>query len=327
MSRTQAYTLYSSVERQKIQWLWYPYIPYGKLTLLQGDPGDGKSTFMIHIAAGITKGIALPDGGTLEEPGTVIYQCAEDNVSDTIKPRLEAAGADCSKIAFIDDSDHNLTFTDDRLEETIRAFRAKLLILDPLQAFIPTNTDMQNASHVRSTLRKLSAVAERNQCAVVIIGHMTKAGNGKSLYRGLGSIDIAAICRSVLMITRDDKNPGIRYMFQVKSNLAPEGEAVGFVLDPELGFHWIGRCLAEQNGEQKLHSRKMGKKEQASMYLRVMLSAGDVPSAEVLNKLDELGIKERTVRKAAKEIGIKSYRKKGIWYWNLPDSEEEVTEE
>lgn len=327
MSGKQAYKLYSSVKKEEIQWLWYPYIPYGKLTLLQGDPGDGKSTFMINLAASLTKCGLLPDGETVSEAGTVVYQCAEDNVNDTIKPRLEAAGADCSKIAFIEDYENNLTFLDDRLEETIRAFKAKLLVLDPFQAFVPTNADMQNASHIRFILRKLSAVAERNQCAVVMIGHMTKSTGGKNLYRGLGSIDIAAICRSVLMIARDEKNPKIRYMFQVKSNLAPEGSAIGFVLDSDVGFHWIGKCMAEQKIDLGVRSARQSKKEQASEYLRIMLSVEAVPSVKVLDKLDELGIKERTVRKAAKEIGIVSYRSKGIWYWKLSDSEEEVTEE
>ena len=127
---------------------WYPYIPYGKLTLLQGDPGDGKSTFMINIASALTRGGLLPDGKKLEQIGNVIYQGAEDNVGDTIKPRLEEAGADCDRVAFIDDADMGLTFIDDRLEKTIRSFQAKLLVLDPLQAFMPSNADMQNASHV-----------------------------------------------------------------------------------------------------------------------------------------------------------------------------------
>ena len=200
MENKEDYKIYSTVEKQEVEWLWYPYIPYGKLTLLQGDPGDGKSTFMINIASALTRGGLLPDGKKLEQIGNVIYQGAEDNVGDTIKPRLEEAGADCDRVAFIDDADMGLTFIDDRLEKTIRSFQAKLLVLDPLQAFMPSNADMQNASHVRSIMRKLGKVAEKHKCAVVMIGHMTKSSGGKRLYRGLGSIDIAAICRSVLIV-------------------------------------------------------------------------------------------------------------------------------
>ena len=103
---------------------------------------------MINIASALTRGGLLPDGKKLEQIGNVIYQGAEDNVGDTIKPRLEEAGADCERVAFIDDADMGLTFIDDRLEKTIRSFQAKLLVLDPLQAFMPSNADMQNASHV-----------------------------------------------------------------------------------------------------------------------------------------------------------------------------------
>ena len=249
MENKEDYKIYSTVEKQEVEWLWYPYIPYGKLTLLQGDPGDGKSTFMINIASALTRGGLLPDGKKLEQIGNVIYQGAEDNVGDTIKPRLEEAGADCDRVAFIDDADMGLTFIDDRLEKTIRSFQAKLLVLDPLQAFMPSNADMQNASHVRSIMRKLGKVAEKHKCAVVMIGHMTKSSGGKRLYRGLGSIDIAAICRSVLMISRDEKDPEIRYMYQVKSNLAPESNAVGFVMNPDKGFQWIGKCNIDKRAE------------------------------------------------------------------------------
>lgn len=98
MENKEDYKIYSTVEKQEVEWLWYPYIPYGKLTLLQGDPGDGKSTFMINIASALTRGGLLPDGKKLEQIGNVIYQGAEDNVGDTIKPRLEEAGADCDKL-------------------------------------------------------------------------------------------------------------------------------------------------------------------------------------------------------------------------------------
>ena len=327
MENKEDYKIYSTVEKQEVEWLWYPYIPYGKLTLLQGDPGDGKSTFMINIASALTRGGLLPDGKKLEQIGNVIYQGAEDNVVDTIKPRLEEAGADCDRVAFIDDADMGLTFIDDRLEKTIRSFQAKLLVLDPLQAFMPSNADMQNASHVRFIMRKLGKVAEKHKCAVVMIGHMTKSSGGKRLYRGLGSIDIAAICRSVLMISRDEKNPEIRYMYQVKSNLAPESNAVGFVMNPDKGFQWIGKCNIDKRAEAVVCSKKATKKEKASEYLRIMLSVEDVPSAEIIRRMDRIGIKERTIRTVQKEIGIEAYRKQGTWYWHMPEPEEEVDEE
>ena len=162
---------------------------------------------MINLAACLTTGSSLPDGSLIDGIQTVIYQCAEDNSADTIKPRLIAAGADCTKIAFIDDPDGELTLSDSRLEQAIKNLSAKLLILDPLQSFIPQDVDMQSAAKMRAVMRKLAKLAERYQCAIVMIGHMNKNEGGKKLYRGLGSIDIAAIARSVLMITRNTAEP------------------------------------------------------------------------------------------------------------------------
>lgn len=181
--------------------------------------------------------------------------------------------------------------------------------------------------YVRSIMRKLGKVAEKHKCAVVMIGHMTKSSGGKRLYRGLGSIDIAAICRSVLMISRDEKDPEIRYMYQVKSNLAPESNAVGFVMNPDKGFQWIGKCNIDKRAEAVVCSKKATKKEKASEYLRIMLSVEDVPSAEIIRRMDRIGIKERTIRTVQKEIGIEAYRKQGTWYWHMPEPEEEVDEE
>ena len=131
---------------------------------------------MINIASALTRGGLLPDGKKLEQIGNVIYQGAEDNVGDTIKPRLEEAGADCDRVAFIDDADMGLTFIDDRLEKTIRSFQAKLLVLDPLQAFMPSNADMQNASHVvfsiplaRHSLTIAVHCSQRTLCVILSI--------------------------------------------------------------------------------------------------------------------------------------------------------------
>ncbi len=317
----QTYQLYSSVSQQEVEWLWYPYIAYGKITLLQGDPGDGKSTCMINIAAALSSGSLLPSGEKIEHPQAVIYQCAEDNASDTIKPRLVQAGADCDKVAFITDDAAELSLSDGRIEDTIQKLKARLLILDPVQAFIPQDADMQNAAKMRAVLRQLGIVAEKHHCAVVLIGHMTKSNSGKSLYRGLGSIDIAAVARSVLMISRDKKNPEIRYLSQIKNSLAPEGDSFAFVMHPEVGFQWLGKCLRAGDGDDYFTNvdsvRRKSKIEQAKEYLRLMLSVDDDASKDVIAKIKKMGIGERTVRSAVKEIGVYAYRKDNAWYWHM----------
>ena len=314
---------YSSVKEKDVKWFWYPYIPYGKITSIQGDPGDGKSIFVLRLAAVLTCGGELPDGEKIAKPANVIYQCSEDDVNDTIKPRLLEAGADCSKVAFIEDQEMALSLLDERIEQAVKATNAKLVIFDPFQSFIPLDCDMQSASKMRSVMRKISRIAEKYGCAVVMIGHLNKASSGKKLYRGLGSIDITAIARSVLMITRDESNPEIRYMYPIKSSLAPEGRAISFLMDRENGFHWIGKCVLPQDEKKLCPSQTISKKEKAKEVLKIILSDGMVKSSDILTRMEELGISARTVRTAQKELGVVARRKKNLWFWELPSSEEE----
>lgn len=136
-------TYYNAVSSKEVDWLWYPYIPYGKITILQGDPGEGKSTMMMQLAALITTGKAMPDGSGDKIPGNVIYQAAEDGIEDTIKPRLEAAGADCSRIAFLEQPDEEpILLNDTRLAQAIEGTQAKLLVIDPLQAYLRMDSEI-----------------------------------------------------------------------------------------------------------------------------------------------------------------------------------------
>lgn len=310
------FEFYASVKEQKVEWLWYPYIPYGKLTLLEGDPGEGKSTFMLHIAARLTRSQDMPDGFKVEKPEYVIYQCNEDDVADTIKPRLKSADADCSKVAYIIDDNSSLTLNDKRITEVLEKTKAWLLILDPFQSFLIQDGDLHSVGRMRTTLGNLSVIASKYRCAVVLIGHMNKSSSGKSLYRGLGSIDIAAIARSVLMVTRDEDDPEIRYMIPIKSSLAPEGPEISFRMNKDIGFQWL-------KNKQKDHKKRLKKSDVAEIIIN-MLEYGELSSGVILQKIQELGVSERTLYSLKKELGIKSFRKKGIWYWQLPDTDENI---
>lgn len=307
---------YSNVKASEVEWIWYPYIPCGKITMLQGDPGEGKSTLIIHIAAILTKGGYLPDGQKIKKPEMVIYQCSEDGKGDTIKPRLEQAGADCNRVAFIKEDNGELTLEDERIKNAIIQIGAKMVVLDPIQAFIGHNGNMANAVKMREILSKLSKVAEETNCAIILVGHMTKTNGGKQIYRGLGSIDIAAAARSILMVSRDKEDPWKRYMFPVKSSLAPEGEPIGFELDKEKGFHWIGKCHIDIE-ELLTVERSTAKKDIAIKYLQTMLATEDLPSTYIYEKMKKYGISKRTVQEAKKVAEIKAYKKGMNWYWHM----------
>lgn len=310
---------YSEIRASKIDWLWYPYIPFGKITILQGDPGEGKTTLAVHIAATLSQGRPLPFSQQSLAPCTVIYQSAEDNPSDTIKPRLQANGADCARIAFIEDDVARLTLTDDRLENAIRKTEARLVILDPLQAFVPDDCDLFRAGDMREAMSRLSSVAAATNCAILIIGHMNKNSGTKHLYRGIGSIDIAAIARSVLLVGRPDDHSSLRIVAHLKSNLAACGNSIGFELDELNNLTWIE--LDEVYTASDLLSNRAfeeSKQGYAERRLHEVLSDAAVGATEAFQAMVALGFTKRTVDRAKKELRVKSYQKDGKWFWRLP---------
>ena len=316
------------VEIEKIDWLLYPFIPFGKVTIVQGDPGEGKTTMVLQIIAKLTKGEAVLPSGSDEpaleektmalEPVNVIYQTAEDGLGDTIKPRLLSAGADCSRVMVIDDNDQALTMMDARLEEAIIKTKARLVVLDPIQGFLGAAVDMHRANEIRPLMKRIAVLAEKYHCAIILIGHMNKNSNGKSSYRGLGSIDFQAAARSVLIVGRIKDEPEIRVVCHVKSSLAPEGKSIAFRLDKDTGFEWIGEydisaddLLSGDNRGQKIHAAKE--------FLKEILASGSVAQTKVAEEAESRRIKKKTLWNAKKELEIDSVKIGNQWFWMLPE--------
>lgn len=316
------------VEVEKIDWLLYPFIPFGKVTIVQGDPGEGKTTMVLQIIAKLTKGEAVLPSGSDEpaleektmdlEPVNVIYQTAEDGLGDTIKPRLLSAGADCSRVMVIDDNDQALTMMDARLEEAIIKTKARLVVLDPIQGFLGAAVDMHRANEIRPLMKRVAVLAEKYHCVIILIGHMNKNSNGKSSYRGLGSIDFQAAARSVLIVGRIKDEPEIRVVCHVKSSLAPEGKSIAFRLDKDTGFEWIGEydisaddLLSGDNRGQKIH--------EAKEFLKEILVSGSVAQTKVAEEAESRGIKKKTLWNAKKELEIESVKIGNQWFWMLPE--------
>ena len=307
----------SEVQSQEIEWLWYPFIPYGKLTIIQGDPGDGKTTMVLNLAAKLSKGEALDKNMKVTEPVNVIYQTAEDGLADTVKPRLELAGADCERIIVIDESDKSLSMVDERLEQAIVRTGARLLILDPIQAYLGGGMDMNRANEARDMTKKLGALAEKTKCAIILIGHMNKASGNKAAYRGMGSIDFFAVARSVLLVGRVEGESNTRAVVQIKNNLAAFGHPKAFALSED-GFKWLGDYEITVDEVLGGITPKANKMEQAKQMLRELAETQSaVLSNEIFDRANELGISKRTLENAKKELGVQTRKINNAWYWEL----------
>lgn len=329
-----------SVKVEQIEWLLYPFIPFGKVTIIQGDPGEGKTTMVLQIIAKLTRGepILLNKKSQKEaqqdseenlkqevlsqdnpiQPVNVIYQTAEDGLGDTIKPRLLAAGADCSRVLVIDDREQPLTMLDVRLEEAIMQTKARMVVLDPIQGFLGTDVDMHRANEIRPLMKRVAVLAEKYHCAIILIGHMNKNSNGKSSYRGLGSIDFQAAARSVLIVGRMKDEPETRVMCHVKSSLAPEGKSVAFRLDKETGFQWIGEY--DISADDLLSGDARGQKSRiAKEFLLDILADGGMAQKKIEEEASKQGIKKKTLRNAKQELEIDSVKRGNQWFWILSE--------
>lgn len=325
------------VEVEQIEWLFYPFIPFGKVTIIQGDPGEGKTTMVLQIIAKLTKGEAIfprqeqkieekngaempvdSNVDNLMEPVNVIYQTAEDGLGDTIKPRLLAAGADCSRVLVIDDREQPLTMLDIRLEEAIVQTKARLVVLDPIQGFLGAEVDMHRANGIRPLMKRVAVLAEKYHCAIILIGHMNKNSNGKSSYRGLGSIDFQAAARSVLIVGRIKDEPEVRVVCHVKSSLAPEGKSIAFRLDKDNGFEWIGEY--DISADDLLSGDSRGQKSRkAKEFLLEILADGGMAQKKIEEEAEKRGIKKKTLRNAKLELEIDSVKRGNQWFWMLSE--------
>ena len=302
---------YKDIEQTSVEWLWFPYIPFGKLTIIQGNPGEGKTYFAMMLTAACTNRKLFPNMEDIE-PFNVIYQTAEDGMGDTIKPRLVEAGADLSRVMVIDDSEEVLTLSDDRIEKAVRQNHVRLVIIDPVQAFIGADVDINRANEVRPVFRKLGMIAEKTSCAIVLIGHLNKSSGTQSTYRGLGSIDIMAAVRSLIFIGKVRKDPTTRVLIHEKSSLAPPGETMAFKLGDEEGFRWVGayeisadELLDGQEGKATETKLERG----AKLIQELLVDKNEISIRELDDKAKEQGISGRTMR------DVRSRMKNELEYW------------
>jgi len=314
----------ADVEPETVAWLWHPYIARGKLTILEGDPGLGKSWLTCALACAVSHGRGLPNAEPFT-PGNVLMLSAEDGLGDTLRPRLDAVGADVSRVFALDEP---LTFDSGgllKLEASIIEHAPLLVIIDPLFAFTGGKVDIHRANECRAISAPLAAIAERQGCALVAIRHLSKSrGGGHALNAGIGSIDFAAAARSVLLVGRDPDDEMKRAVVQTKNNLAPHGAAIGYTLEGGC-FYWTGesdltaeRILAAASDDEERSTIT-----EAVDFLRTALSAGARDSKAVKAEAKDGGISAATLRRAQKRLKVRA-KKVGLpgsqyqkWVWAL----------
>lgn len=314
------------VEPESIRWLWKPYIPIGKITLLAGDPGIGKSFLSLSLAAAVSRGNG-EFGLELSEPGTVLLWSAEDGASDTIRPRLDAMKADVSRIHL---QPNLLSFTPSELSGTgdyeqgleqldydLEKLNPTLCIIDPYAAFIHAKLNSNAAPHMRAISKRLSELAERHGCAILIIAHLNKNQSSHALYRVSGSLDIPAAARSMLLVAEHPNEQGQVVLTHAKSNNEKKGQSLAYAVC-EGHFKWIG--AVDLNSSDLFGKEEGTPISEAIEFLKSTLADGGRPQKEIQEEAKEFGINKSTLDRAKKRLKVESHKQgmKGVWIWKLP---------
>lgn len=332
----------ADVKPERVSWLWKPYLPLGKLCLLEGDPAAGKTFISLAVAAAVSRGYTLgaADGQPHEPvtPGNVVLMTCEDGLADTIRPRLDSLGAEPRNVFALEGWNVTrngkeaaaglVTLKDvELLEETLAEHRPLLLIVDPVVGFMG-DADANKATEVRPLLHGLSQLAEKHGTCVLLLRHLTKGATSRAHYRGQGSVDFLAAARSVLLAGRDPVS-GESAVAHLKSSCAPRGTSLGYKLDAD-GFQWTG--ASSLTGEDLVAADESNGKrsslEDAVAFLREELAGGPQPTKVVEAAAREQKIAARTLDRARQTLGVVSARSalpgqatgapRGPWTLSLP---------
>jgi hypothetical protein len=340
---TLALTTAAKVTPRPIRWHWKGRIALGKVTVVEGDPGVGKGSITVDLAARTSTGAAMPDDTTsdLDGPADVILiSTAEDDAADTIVPRLIEAGADLTRVHLpAEDAADVYTLADIAgLEAKIVETGARVAFIDPITAYLPDGVDPNSDKEIRRhVLRPLKGVAARTGAAIVVVRHLNKSGGTNPIYRGLGSIGFTGAARSVLLAARDPKDPQRCVLAVTKSNAARSAPAMAYRI--ERGKAWdVSRVIWEGTTDhtaQSLLAPPPDEEEQSALevamyFLQIVLRDGRASSEEVIKQARTLGIADRTLMRARTKLKVKAQREgygaAGIWYLSLPSEQSEPLE-
>lgn len=326
----------ADVQPVPVDWLWPGRLPLGKLVVLSGDPGTGKSFLTADLAARVSTGRAWPDGEPCRK-GAVLFMSAEDGLADTLRPRLDASGADVRHVSALDmvrrvAGDEAQPFTladDDMLERAFRDVRGcKLAFIDPISSFFPARTDTNSQSELRGILRPVAAAAERTGVCVVMVSHLNKSQGAKSIYRVSGSLALIAAARCGWMVVADRDDEERRLFLPTKNNLAPfrGGLAYRVTTGKTPRIEWEEQAVMLTADDAMEARGGPDPIAEACAWLEGELAGGAMVDASHLLELAKAaGISERTLRRAKEAIGVKATRNGfgpgGGWQWSLPKAD------
>ena len=328
----------SDIQPEPITWLWLSRIAQGKVTLIAGDPGLGKSMITVAMAAHVSRGTPWPVDRSPCPQGDVIMVSAEDDPGDTIRPRLDAAGADVSRVHVLTmvselDRDGNprersfnlakdIPGLDDLLRQTPEC---RLVTIDPVSAYLG-GTDSHNNADIRALLTPLAATASKHRVAIVAVTHLNKAQQANALYRASGSLAFVAAARAAYSVTKDPNDPDRRLILPLKNNLGDDRTGFAYTIieadngAPVLAWEDEPVEMTLEDLANAVTERKPRPAEQAKAMLLRMLSHGEALQKDIEAQAEALDISWRTVMRAKKDMGITSskHRFDGQWTWNLP---------
>lgn len=328
----------SEVEPEEVSWLWEPYLPFGKVSIVEGDPGLGKTFLALALATAVSNGSSLigknGDNSCHINQSNVLYLTAEDGLGDTLRPRLEKMGANVTNVIALEgkiipgkDEVLPVSLLDvDVLRNALFEVRPTLIIIDPIQAYLGHGTNMSRAEEVRPLLSMLGKLAEEFAAAVIIIRHLTKSSKDKASYRGMGSIDFTAAARSVLLVGKDPNDETQRVMVQTKSSLSEPGKSIGFRINNEK-FEWLGHVevtAVEVLAPEKADTDDEGDQErkspikEARKYLINQLQDGPKLGKEISDGIKYSGFSARTLNTAKAQLKITNIWKGRECYWTFP---------
>lgn len=319
----------SAVQAKAIDWLWEPYLAYGMLAMLSGDPGGGKTFVALAVAADLSQG-RVPNSPERITPLDTLYLSLENSPEYVLRPRFDSLGGNANRLHLVLGSTTGtgpnakpggITLKDvELLDSALAETRARLVIVDPIQSYLGADVDAHRSNETRPVLDDLARLAAKYNACIWLVRHLSKASGGRAIHRGLGSIDFTGAVRTELIAGSAPDDSTSRALVQVKSNLGRFGDSLAFDIDAEGRFEWKGVSALTASDLFAPDEGAESRSEIASAadYLRKQLRYGPKPAKELGTAS---GFNERTLRRASKRIGVKRNRdgERGPWLWSLPE--------